>query len=197
MSRPADIMIAVLGAGRASRFGADKLSQPCAGRPLGRWALEAALATYRDVVWIAGSQVPDFADCEVIRNPDAERGIGTSVACAARMAQERDAGGLLVMLADMPTMNTGVLLHLIGADSYPAACRYPQGHPGVPALFPPAMFKRLTNLTADQGAGAVLRGLPGLTLVDCRPEDLLDVDTPQALAEAERVLKRRCADWIS
>jgi CTP:molybdopterin cytidylyltransferase MocA len=191
MSRPADIMIALLGAGRASRFGADKLSQPCAGKPLGRWALEAALGTDRPVVWIAGAQVPDFVDCEVIRNPDAERGLATSVACAARAAQAREASGLLILLADMPTMTCGVLIQLIGAGACPAACRYPQGHPGVPALFPPEMFGRLSNLTGDQGAGAVLRGLPGLTLTDCRAEDLLDVDTPQALAAAEQVLLAR------
>ncbi len=196
MTRPADMLnaetlIAVLGAGRASRFGADKLSQPCAGKPLGRWALDAALGTYRPVVWIAGAKAPDFVDCEVIHNPDAERGLATSVACAARAAQERNAAGLLIMLADMPTMTAGVLLHVIGAGTHRAACRYPQGHPGVPALFPSEMFRRLTNLTGDQGAGAVLRGLPDLTLIDCRAEDLLDVDTPQALAEAERLLLQR------
>lgn len=195
MSRPADIMIALLGAGRASRFGGDKLSQPCAGRPLGQWALEAALATYRDAVWIAGSQVPDFVDCEIIRNPDAERGIATSVACAARAAQERGASGLIIALADMPVI-APVLARLLYSGPL-AACRYPKGHAGVPAMFPPEMFRRLSNLTGDQGAGALLRGLPGLALIDCAPEELIDVDTPQALAEAERILKSWYAEWIS
>jgi molybdenum cofactor cytidylyltransferase len=194
MSRPADIMIAVLGAGRASRFGADKLSQPCAGKPLGQWALEAAKATYRDVVWVGGSRAPDFVDCDLIPNPEADKGIGTSVACAARAAQKRGAGGLIITLADMPVV-APVLVRLISSGPL-AACRYPKGHAGVPALFPPEMFRRLSDLTGDQGAGAILRGLPGLTLIDCSPEELIDVDTPHALAEAKRVLTSRYADWI-
>lgn len=187
MSRPADILIAILGAGSASRFGADKLGQPCAGKPLGQWALAAAGATGLPLVWIAGEHAPPFADCAIAHNPRASEGIGTSVALAARLAAQQGAGAVLVMLADMPLVTQALLERLIEAGA-PAACRYPQGHAGVPALVPASTFARLEALDGDQGAGALLRELAGLTLLDCEPNELLDVDTPAALVEASAIL---------
>ncbi|MFM6932525.1 MAG: NTP transferase domain-containing protein [Novosphingobium sp.] len=189
MTRPADIMIALLGAGRASRFGADKLSQPCAGRPLGRWALEAAQDTGLPVVWIAGERAPAFVTCEVAHNPRASEGMGTSVALAARLARERGAEALLVTLADMPLVTPALLARVIAAG-VPAACSY-NFEPGAPALIPIELFADLEALSGDQGAARVLRGRGDLSLVHARAEDLHDVDTLQALAEAERLLQER------
>ncbi|WP_310533972.1 nucleotidyltransferase family protein [Novosphingobium sp.] len=189
MTRPADIVIALLGAGRASRFGADKLAQPCAGKPLGQWALEAAQATGLPVVWIAGERAPDFVTCEVARNSHASEGMGTSVALAARLAVERGAGALLVMLADMPLVTTDLLARLVEADA-PSACAY-GSEPGAPALIPATLFGELAALSGDMGAARVLRGRGDVSLVEASAEALFDVDTPQALAEAERLLQSR------
>lgn len=182
-------LVAVLGAGRASRFGTDKLVQPCAGRPLGSWALSAARATGLPVVWIARTAAPDFVDCEVATNPDAQAGIGTSVACAARIAAEQGATRLLVMLADMPLVSRGLLLKLLAANA-PAASDHGD-RAGVPAVLPASLFGRLQALTGDAGAGSVLQNHSDLTLVTTAPHELLDVDTPAALAEAERLLRAR------
>jgi len=192
MTRPADIVIALLGAGRASRFGADKLSQTCAGKPLGQWALEAAQATGLPVVWIAGERAPDFVTCEVVRNSRASEGMSTSVVCAARAARSRGARSLLIMLADMPLVTRDLLLRLIDAGEA-AGCRYPEGQAGVPALIPVRALENRVLLERDQGAGAILRSLDGLLLLDCKSDELLDVDTRQALAEAERLLSLRSA----
>lgn len=189
MTRPADIVIALLGAGRARRFGADKLSQPCAGKPLGQWALEAAQATGLPMVWIAGDAAPDFVTCEVAQNPRAGEGMGTTVALAARLAAERGAGALLVMLADMPRVSPALLARLISAGA-PAACSY-GFEPGAPALIPAALFGELAALSGDQGAAQVLRGRGDVALVEASAEALFDVDTLQALAEAERLLRSR------
>ncbi len=195
MSRPADILtadtlVAILGAGRASRFGTDKLAQPCAGKPLGLWALEAAQASGLPVVWIAGEQTPSFLDgIEVIVNPRASEGISTSVALAAQIAQTRGAKTLLIMLADMPLVTSALLSRLI-ATGVPAACRHADGRPGVPALLPASAYPALMALTGDRGAGAVLAKLDGLTLLDCAGSELFDVDSPEGLAEAQRLLFR-------
>jgi CTP:molybdopterin cytidylyltransferase MocA len=183
-------LVAVLGAGRARRFGADKLSQPCAGKPLGRWALDAALATSHPVVWIAGSVAPAFIDpgkCEVLLNPAACEGLGTSVAMAARAAAAGDHDALLVILADMPLI-TSELLHRLLSEGAAIACRHADGHPGVPALLPASAYPKLQGLSGDRGAGPLLRALPELKLLEASPSELLDIDTPADLAEAERLL---------
>ncbi|MEJ6010841.1 nucleotidyltransferase family protein [Novosphingobium aquae] len=192
MSRPADIMIALLGAGRASRFGADKLSQSCAGKPLGQWALEAAQAMELPLVWIAGDAAPDFVTCEVVRNSRASEGMSTSVICAARAARRRGARRVLFMLADMPLVTSDLLRRLIEAGEA-AGCRYPEGYAGVPALIPVRALENRVRLERDQGAGAILRSIDGLALLDCSDSELFDVDTPQALAHAECLLRERTA----
>ena len=184
----APILIAMLGAGKASRFGADKLAQPCAGKPLGLWALDAARASGLPIVWIAGEQNPAFLEgIEVIANPRAAEGISTSVALAAQIAQSRGAEALLIMLADMPLVTPALLTRLIVSGA-PAACRQADGRPGVPALIPASAYPALIALTGDRGAGAVLAKMGRLTLLDCAANELLDVDTPEALAEAARLL---------
>jgi CTP:molybdopterin cytidylyltransferase MocA len=141
------------------------------------------------VVWIAGAAAPDFVDCKLVTNPDAEAGLGTSVACAARIASERGAERMLVMLADMPLVSPALLEDLLAAKA-PAACGH-GGRPGVPAIFPASMFDQLQALTGDAGAGAVLRNRADLVLIPASAEELLDVDTPAALADAERLLRAR------
>ena len=184
----APIQIAVLGAGKASRFGADKLAQPCAGKPLGQWALEAAQTSGLPIVWIAGEQTPPFLDgIAVIANPRAAEGISTSVALAAELAKARGAEALLVMLADMPLVSLTLLSRLITSGA-PAACRQADGRAGVPALLPASAFPALMALAGDRGAGSVLAQMDALTLLDCHASELFDVDTPEALAEAERLL---------
>lgn len=192
MSRPADIspsaLIAILGAGRASRFGADKLVQPCAGRPLGQWALLAAQEMALPCIWIGSSATPAFVDCEVLTNSRAAEGLGTSVALAAQAASQRGFPALLVMLADMPLVTPALLRRLMAAGA-PAACAH-DGRPGVPALVPARLFGALEQLTGEGGAAAVLRGETGLTLVETTSDELLDVDTPASLVLAEKRLQR-------
>lgn len=183
----APILIAILGAGKASRFGCAKLEQSCAGKPLGQWALDTARQLELPTVWIAADEAPAFVDCEVVNNARAAEGMGTSVACAAKTAAGRKTSALLVMLADMPLVSPALLHRLIEAGPA-AACAYPS-HPGVPALLPARLFGDLQGLAGDEGAGRYLRSLSDLTLVEAGPNELFDVDTPQALAEADALLR--------
>ncbi len=177
MSQP--LLVAILAAGASTRFGSDKLAADCGGAPLGQRALDAARSLRQPVVWIGRGWAPP--DCEVIANPLAERGQGTSVALAARIAQERGAEALLILLADMPLVGPELLARLLTAGA-PAACRYPDGHAGPPALLPAASFAALARLDGGRGAGAHLRSLPGLTLIAPTGDELADIDRPEDLA---------------
>lgn len=189
-------LISILGAGRATRFGADKLAKPCAGKPVGQWVLDAACATGLPVAWVAAEEAPAFVgeQCVIVHNPKALRGIGTSVAAAAAFADDNGVDELLIILADMPLVTTSLLDRLIGQGA-PAACRYPGGEAGVPALVPRAAFHMLANLCSDQGAARLLSQMGGLRLVACEPDTLIDVDRPSDLARAQLLLRGR-ADSI-
>jgi CTP:molybdopterin cytidylyltransferase MocA len=183
------LAIAILAAGGATRFGGGKLDALLAGKALGRWALDAALAVAHErLALVVAEPAPVFAreaGCKLLVNDRAAEGLGTSAALAARWAAGSDA--LLVVLADMPLVTAATLAKLAAAGG-PAAASYPGGKPGAPACFPAALFPALESLSGDAGAARVLRGLPGVTLVEVPPHELRDVDRPEDLAEAAALL---------
>ena len=170
-------LVAVLGAGSASRFAGEKLARPCAGKPLVSWALEAAIATGFDVAFIArpGSTCHIPEACTVVLNDEAEQGMATSIACAARIARGGDYDGLLVTLADMPLVTGHLLLRLVRAGATSACC-YADGRLGAPAFFPSHRFTQLNGLAGDSGAGGIIAGWSGVIAVACDPIMLMDVD---------------------
>ena len=190
MTRP---LIALLAAGRASRFGADKLAAPCAGAALASHAAGAVVATGLPALCVtAPGPRPQWlpAESAQVANPEAASGLARSGALAAREAMARDAPALLLHLADMPCVTADLLLAVARAGPL-AACRYPSGRPGVPACFAAARFAELAALGGERGAASLRAGDPAVALVDCAADDLLDVDTPEALARAEAVLALR------
>ena len=186
-----------MAAGRASRFGGGKLDAPCAGKPVGQWVLNAvADAGLAPGVLITGPRPPAFfaraKDWSWLINPRPSDGLGSSVATAARMAGDRGSEGLLVLLADMPLVTPGLLRDL-AARTGPAALDHGGGRPGVPALFPAALFGRLARCTGDRGAAAVLAEVADLSLIAPPVDALRDVDTAQDLLHVEALLRDRIA----
>ncbi len=185
MGKPA---VAVLAAGLGSRFGGDKLEAICAGKPLGRWAIEAVEAADLGPGFIVfGAECPSYAEGWAhLVNGAPEEGLSSSLTGAAHFALMDGADTLLVLLADMPLVSPDYLRELAACPA-PAATRYPEGHAGVPALLDREMIELAAGLTGDRGAGALLKGA---RLLDPPAEMLFDVDTPADLAEAERQLAR-------
>ena len=178
--------VAVLAAGRGIRFGGGKLEAICAGKPLGRWALDAAeeVGLEPGTVVIGPEGVSFAGRWRVLVNPDPEAGLGSSLALAARTALDEGASALLVLLADMPLV-TPAYLRTLAATAAPAATRQPDGRAGVPALLDRALLEKAATLTGDRGAGPLLIGA---TLLDPPPGMLRDVDTPEDLADVEAAL---------
>ena len=183
------LVVAILAAGSARRFGGGKLDVDCAGRPLGQWALEAARTLDPAALGVVvGDAAPrSVHGAEIVRNPYALHGLGTSASAAARWAIDREADALLVMLADMPLVSPATLRGLVEGE-LPSAVAYPGGKPGVPACFPAAMLPKLAGLGGEEGAATLLRGRTDVRLVPVDPEELGDVDRPEDLAEAAAIL---------
>lgn len=184
MGKPA---VAVLAAGLGTRFGGDKLQAICAGKPLGRWAIEAVEAAgLGPGTIVTGPEWVSFAGgwARAV-NPEPQAGLGSSLALAARLVPSGKEA-LLVLLADMPLVTSDFLRELAGSPA-PAATRYPEGHAGVPALLDRKLIAKAARLTGDGGAGPLLRGA---RLLDPPPGMLRDVDTREDLAEVERMLAR-------
>ncbi len=179
-------LVAVLAAGRATRFGGGKLEAACAGKPLGRWALDAVEeAGLAPGLIVAGPEGVSFAQgWTLVINPDPDAGLGASLAVAANSALSGGRTSLLVLLADMPLV-TPAYLRELATGRAPVATRYPDSRPGVPALLDRALLERATNLTGDRGAGPLL---VHAAMLEAPPGSLRDVDRPEDLAEVERVL---------
>lgn len=186
------VLPAVLAAGRATRFGGGKLDAPCAGRPVGRWVLDAvAGAGLGPGICVTGPEPPRFlADApgwQLEVNPHPAGGLAGSLAAAARAAEARGSGALLVLLADMPLVTPSLLTRLVATEG-PAATDHGGGRPGVPALLPRALFGALLAACGDRGAARLLAEVPGVVLVKPAAAELLDIDTPGDLARAEALL---------
>jgi CTP:molybdopterin cytidylyltransferase MocA len=140
---------------------------------------------------VVGDEALPFAgSSELVRNPYAAHGLGTSASAAARWAIDREADALLVVLADMPLVSPATLRNLVEGE-LPSAALYPGGKPGVPACFPAAMLPKLAGLGGEDGAAVLLRGRKDVRLVECGREELRDVDRPEDLADVAAILSGR------
>ena len=185
MAKP---LVAMLAAGRSTRFGGIKLEAPCAGKPLGRWAVEAAeSAGLKPGVIVTGPERVSFArGWTRLTNPRPEDGLGTSLAIAARHALDEGHDTMIVMLADMPLVLPALLKVLADAPA-PMAFLHRRGGPGVPALLDRRLMVAAASLTGDRGLAPMLRNVSTLPA----GMTLYDVDTAEDLAEAERQLLAR------
>ncbi|WP_395391254.1 nucleotidyltransferase family protein [Novosphingobium sp. BL-8A] len=175
----------VLAAGRASRFGSDKLSALLDGEPLLFHAIRAARAAPVSRVIVVArpgldvGEWPDGPPVEVVRIESEALSQSLKAGIAAAAGSE----GVFVFLGDMPRVPLGVAAVLFGriADSVAALPRH-QGRPGHPALLSARLFPEIASLSGDEGAGRLLRSRADVAFVEVDdPAILLDVDRPEDL----------------
>lgn len=185
-----DICGILLAAGASKRFGADKLMHPLEG---GAPLATAALANLRTAVpHVIAVVRPGTAKLQnllseggatVILCPDADEGMGASLAAAVRASG--DVAGWVIALADMPYIRPETIAKIAaslaaGAAMVAPAYRGERGHPvGMSARFRP----QLETLRGDAGARALLTqhaALLQLIEVD-DPGVCRDIDTPADL----------------
>lgn len=184
---------ALLAAGSSRRFGGTKLTVEIAGKPLIRWASDAATrAGFRMRILVIGGPTPsDFGLASegwtVLINSEAASGIGSSIRTAA--ACDQASSRLVIGLADMPFV-PAEHYRALASSAGTVFTRYPSGRKGVPAAFDENGKRRLASLVGDQGAHA-LDWSGASAIPPPSPHDLLDVDTPEDLVKARSLARPR------
>ena len=175
----------LLAAGRSRRFGGEKLSADFRGAPLWEWAAEAAEdAGFRHRYIVTGTNSSHLSrPCWTqVTNPNAEQGIGTSIAAGVEAASGHDR--IVIALADMPLIAADHLRRL-AAGHGTIFTRQEDGRPGSPAAFQRSAFALLQTLDGDRGA-ASLAFSEAATIAPTAYDMLADVDTPSQLSALSR-----------
>ncbi len=189
----------ILAAGHSSRMRAagdtiNKLVQPVAGRPMVRHVAEAALkSNASDVIVVTGNEKARVVEAleglpiTFSDNPDYSKGLSTSLISGLN-ALPVDCDGALVLLGDMPAVDSLLIDRLIAAFD-PAEDRSiivpaHDGRRGNPVLWARRFFPEMQELSGDAGARALFGPYAGLI---CEVEagsdaPLTDIDTPDALS---------------
>lgn len=203
MKRPPTVI--VLAAGRGSRFVAPdhKLLQPFGTSTVLGTALRIAIESGLQVRVVTTAVVtPEarrhLAQRDIVELPAAsgqagER-LGMGYSIASGVAASADAGGWLLLPADMPTVRPSSLLAV--------AARLPQhvvvyaqhrGRRGHPVGFSAELYSELVQLSGDEGARRLVARYPshGIELDD--PGVLADIDTQEDLMALHAHGQRRGA----
>lgn len=189
----------MLAAGKASRYGSDednKLLAEFEGVPLvRRTALRASKSNANSVIVVVGFQAADIISVlaglpiNIATNRDFPLGISSSLMAGLTMPEARSADGVLVMLADMPTISTLNLNSVIDAfaadDGRSIVVAAHGGVRGNPVIIPKSLFGDLMFLEGDVGARNIIRhsGIP-IVEVEIGAAALHDVDTTEAVIAA-------------
>jgi len=193
----AEITGVLLAAGCASRFGGNKLLAEIEYRALILHSMlslspcDRIIAVVRtDDEALQSSLHTNGIDC--VLNPQPERGMGYSIACA--VAASTGSSGWCMLPADMPYISTSTTQQIVNALRAGAAVAAPyyHGRRGHPVAFSHQFHDALSALDGDTGARDILRQYADrvTAIVTEDAGVLVDVDTPADLQQQRTVNKQ-------
>jgi molybdenum cofactor cytidylyltransferase len=179
----------LLAAGRAARFGSQKL---LARLPDQRLVVEASaaklLSTIGRVIAVTNRdeklmRVLDDCGCQVVLNARASEGMGTSIAAGVEATSEADAW--IIVLGDMPYIQAETIAAVKTALEEGASIVVPvfHGKRGHPVGFSREHYEALSALEGDEGArGVVQTNADSVRTIDVDDAGVIaDVDVPTDL----------------
>ena len=193
------IAAVILAAGQSRRMGpSNKLLANVGGKPMVVHVADAVQTSQaRPVVAVLGHQADAVRaalagrDIMFVENSDYADGISGSLKLGLR-ALPRGVDGAIICLGDMPRVTSVQIDQLIAAfnpvEGRAICVPTFNGKRGNPVLFARRFFEDMESVSGDVGARHLIGEAPEL-VCEVEMEDrgvLLDIDTPEALAEAER-----------
>jgi molybdenum cofactor cytidylyltransferase len=187
------VAIAVLAAGRGSRLGDEP--KPLAllqGRPLVGWALDAAVSSGLQPVWLVtgyrGRHVAAAAPqgVDVVHNRHWRRGIASSLRTAlGAIAPYPQVSAVCVGLADQPRVGAEAYRRLAAAHQEGAelAVAMYEGVRGNPVLLARSLWAEAHELEGDVGARQLMQRHAVVEVPCDGTGSAVDVDTPQDLEQ--------------
>ncbi|MDF3809844.1 molybdopterin-binding/glycosyltransferase family 2 protein [Rhodopseudomonas sp. BAL398] len=194
-----DVAAIILAAGRSTRMGGpNKLLAELNGKALVRIVAERVLASKASSVIVVTGHQADKVEAalhglkvRVVHNPDFAEGLASSVK-AGIAAVPASADGAVVCLGDMPLIDSELLDRLIAAFAPDRgsliAVPVSDGRRGNPVLWSRRFFAELMTLDGDIGARHLIaKHSEAVAEVPVEGRGaFLDIDTPQALEQAQR-----------
>lgn len=187
----------VLAAGRSSRMAPrNKLLETVGGEPMVRHVAAVAIASgTQPVIVVTGHEAAAVRGAlrglavTIVANPDYADGLSTSLRAGLR-ALPGGIDGALILLGDMPEVESSVLTALVAAFTGESAICVPvrHGRRGNPVLWGSAYFAEMMGLTGDSGAKSLMaRHEAHLVEVEVASDSIFeDVDAPEDLARLRR-----------
>ena len=186
--------IIILAAGESTRLGYPKQIAKYKDKTLLQLAIDAAngckadkrvvvLGANRDEIkkTFSGASIPN------IPNPHFEKGMSTSIKIGLEyMLRFDQPDQVIIMLCDQPFVDAKLLNKLIAAQEKEGkgivACAYSKTV-GVPILFGKAYFKKLMELTGDEGAKQIALAHEEDLATIAFPKGKVDIDTEEDLKD--------------
>jgi molybdopterin-guanine dinucleotide biosynthesis protein A len=193
---PANPIGVVLAGGQGRRIGGDKATTSLGGRPLLSYALQSLLQATREVAVVAkpSTMLPPLGAVPLWEEPEEPSHPLVGIVEALRRADGRP---VLVCAGDMPFVPAALLAELAVAasGSAPAAVACTLGGALQPLLgrYDPEALAALSEAASEAVAPAreVVAALRPLRVPVEDPHALFNVNTPEDLQQAEKLLARR------
>ena len=199
----------ILAAGMSKRMGRFKPVLPLHGKPLFRYAVDAAVQAELSPIALVGGccigELTALADSvgglDLLENQDYASGMASSLRLGIRALTGRTRASF-VFLADQPLVSASAIAAMLEhyAQRHEEGIRIVRpvydGAPGHPVLFDAEMYAEFEAIHGDEGGKSILAKHRQRTLMlpFPRAEWGYDVDTPDDLRKAERLLATRAEE---
>lgn len=176
----------LLAAGSGSRYDGDrpKLLAEMNGKPIVRWAIDAALESGLPGPYVVTGHA-DLSrwldEVTEVQNPNWADGLAASLLAGINAARSDGHDAVVVALGDQPAISPEAWRRVAAADNTPVAVATYSGVRGHPVRLAAEIWDDLPR-TGEDGARPLMRDRPELvTEVPCSSGNALDVDTAEDL----------------